>query len=101
MEVAMTLQVVMAEINAHMKRSGFPNSRWCVGITSDVNQRLHGYHRVPKVNHWFIHRQCASAEEARSIEAAYHSAGCKGAGGGGDYTSRYIYAYLITSETVE
>ena len=98
---AMTIPVVMGQINEHMTKSGYPNSSWYVGVTSDVDERLHGYHRVPKVNHWFIYRRCVSASEARTAEAAYHKAGCKGSGGGGDHTSYFIYAYLITRETVE
>jgi hypothetical protein len=98
---SLTIHVVMGEINAHMKKSGYPNSSWYVGVTSDIDERLHGYHRVPKANHWFIYRRCTNANEARSLEAAYHKAGCKGSGGGGDNASYFIYAYLITQETVE
>jgi hypothetical protein len=92
---------IIAEINAHMKLSGYPNSSWNVGITSDVEQRLFGYHRVPKQNHWFIYRRANDSEEARAIEAAYHRAGCKGGCGGGDHTATHVYAYVIKPNTVE
>lgn len=92
---------IIAEIDAHMQKSGIPNSGWYVGITSDIEERLFGYHRVPKQNHWFIYHHAINNTEARAIEAAYHRAGCKGAGGGGDHTATYIYAYVITSVTVE
>lgn len=92
---------IVAEIDAHMRKSGIVNSGWYVGITSDVEERLFGYHRVPRQNHWFIYRRANNHEDARAIEGAYHRAGCKGGGGGGDYTSTVVYAYAITGGTVE
>jgi len=104
--MAATLQVqtsssIVSDIDAHMLKSGVVNSGWCVGITSDIDERLFGYHRVPRKNHWFIYRRAASCKEARAIEAAYHKVGCKGSGGGGDDSSCYVYAYVITPATVE
>ncbi|MGB2678376.1 MAG: hypothetical protein WAN12_14920 [Candidatus Acidiferrum sp.] len=96
-----TLSEISSEIDAHMRSSGIPNSKWYVGITSDIEQRLFGHHKVPRQNHWFIYRRCASADDARSLEAAYHRAGCQGAGGGGDASASVIYAYVITQTTVE
>jgi hypothetical protein len=95
------MSTIAGEIEAHMRSSGIPNSKWYVGITSDIEQRLFGYHQVPKQGHWFIYRRCATANDARSLEAAYHRAGCKGAGGGGDASASIIYAYVITQTTVE
>lgn len=84
-----------------MRSSGIPSNRWYVGVTSDVEQRLFGDHNVSKQNGLWIWRQCASASAARTLEDAYHKAGCKGAGGGGDDYSKFIYAYVITPTTVE
>ena len=69
-----TVSSIMSEIDAHMRRSGIPNRNWYVGITSDVEKRLFGDHRVPRENHWYIGRPCANASEARALEAAYHRA---------------------------
>jgi hypothetical protein len=88
------------EIDAYMLKSGIRKSGWYVGITSDVEERLFGEHQARR-DGWWIHGRCANAAEARALEAAYHRAGCKGAGGGGDSTAIYIYAYLTTSTTVE
>ena len=88
------------EIDAYIQQSGIRNNGWYVGITSDVEERLFGDHHVSREG-WWIHGRCSSATEARALEAAYHNAGCKGAGGGGDRDSLYIYAYVITSSTVE
>lgn len=92
---------IIAEIDAHMRKSGIVNAGWYVGITSDIEERLFGYHQVPKQNHWLIYRRAVSCDEARTIETEYHRAGCKGAGGGGGRTATYVYAYVITSSTVE
>jgi hypothetical protein len=92
---------LIAEIDGHMLKSGIANAGWYVGITSDVEERLFGSHQVPRTNHWFIYRRALNAIEARAIEAAYHRVGCRGAGGGGDHNSVYVYAYAITGQTAE
>ena len=94
---------IIAEIDAFMLRSGVRNPGWYVGITSDVEARLFGNHKVHRQNDTWIYRPCASEREARAIEAAYHRAGCKGdsGGGSGDGTAKIIYAYVIKLTTVE
>ena len=88
----------MADINAHMQRAGVANSRWYVGITKDIQGRLFEAHRV---TNWYIYRQAITHVEARAIETAYHDAGCKGGPGGGDDSAVFVYAYIITEETVQ
>jgi hypothetical protein len=89
------------EIDAYIQRSGVRKNGWYVGITSDVEERLFGYHHVSRENDRWIWRRCPSAKQARALEAAYHLSGCKGAGGGGDEDCLYIYAYAITLRSVE
>ena len=91
----------MSEFNSHMMRSGCPNSNWYVGITSNINDRLFGDHRVPRSGHWYIFRRAYSDAQARAIEKAYHDAGCQGSEGGGDSSAVFVYAYVVTAETVE
>jgi hypothetical protein len=98
--LAQTLSL-SSEIDAYMVQSGVRNPGWYVGITSDVQERLFGHHRVDRTKNWWIYRRCANASEARDLEAAYHRAGCKGSGGGGDAGCVHIYAYVITPTTVE
>ena len=69
---------ILAEINAHIQKSGISNSGWYAGITSDVDQRLFGDHRVPRQNHWFIYRRAINSDQARAVEAAYHKVGIQG-----------------------
>jgi hypothetical protein len=99
--VTQTIYAVSSEIDAHMRKSGIPNSSWYVGVTSDIQERLFGFHKVPRQNHWFIYRRCENAAAARLLEAAYHRAGCKGSTGGGTGDCAFVYAYVITLNTCE
>jgi len=90
-----------SEIDTYMRESGIPNSRWYVGVTSDIEERLFGYHNVVRNGGKWAHGRCLSSAEARDLEAAYHRAGCQGAGGGGDHGCVYIYAYVVTPTTTE
>jgi hypothetical protein len=94
-------RVLYDGIVAHIRKSGKPFSEWYAGITSDLEERLHGAHRVPKTNHWRSVREADSHRDARAVEAALHELGCQGAGGGGDHTAVFVYAYLITAITEE
>lgn len=98
---AKTAAAIVGEIDAHIVQSNIPITAWYVGITSDINQRLFGDHNVPGKDHWYIYRKAFNDSEARAIEARYHKLGCKGAGGGGDHNTIYVYAYEITPVTVE
>jgi len=97
----MPAQTIVSEINAHMAKSGLPNAKWYVGITSSIDDRLFGFHQVPRKNHWYIFREAMSEQDARAIEAAYLNSGCKGGPGGGDAGSVFVYAYAVTPNTVE
>ena len=94
-----TAQKAYDDIVAHIKKQGGPYSDWYCGITSDIENRLFGDHNVPKENHWYMFRDCDSAESARAVEKALLELGCDGGAGGGDETSIYVYAYLKTAIT--
>ena len=96
-----TAQQIIADIEAHIRNSRHAYREWYAGITADIEQRLFGAHRVPRENHWRIHREADSANIARDVEAYFLQRGCQGGGGGGDNTSRYVYAYVVTSQTRE
>jgi len=95
----MNARTALDEIAAYIDKSGCPYGQWYVGITSDVRQRLHGDHRVPKKNHWFIIRRLDAEHDARAVEKALLDAGCEGAPGGDDGEPRIVYAYLQTADT--
>ena len=93
-------QSVTHDIHQHILSQRGKPSDWYVGIASDTD-RLFVDHNVPRENAWWIHRMCETAEIARAVEKAFLDWGCKGGGGGGDYTTKIVYAYLITTSTRE
>jgi hypothetical protein len=99
--MAKSKEEIKKEIKAHIAKEGSGYKNWYVGITNDVNRRLHKEHNVPEKNAWFITRPANSVEEAREIEEYFHDLGCDGAGGGGDEDSEIVYAYKKTSNTKE
>ena len=51
-------------------------------------------HCVPKENSWWIHREALTSEDARIVETFLHEKyGFDGCYGGGDYKTKYVYAY--------
>lgn len=86
------------EIDSFIQQHGVPYSRWYVGITGDVDDRLFGDHRVTS---GYIIRSFTNDASARSAEQHFHNKGCKGSHGGGDENTNIVYAYLITRDTVE
>jgi len=95
----MNAQQAFDEIVDHIEKSGHPYADWYAGITSDVDERLHGYHQVPKKDHWFVAQPVDSNRGARDVERALLDAGCDGGTGGGQPDSRIVYAYLKTRGT--
>ena len=97
--MAKTAQEVYNEILKHIQEQGGLFSSWFCGITENIQNRLHGDHKVPEKDHWFIHRPCTSSEAARNVEKAFLDNGCDGGTGGGDDDAVYVYAYLKASVT--
>jgi hypothetical protein len=97
--MANTAQEAYDEILAHIQKQGGSFSSWYCGITENIQNRLHGDHKVPEKDHWFIHRTCTSSEAARNVEKALLDLGCDGGQGGGDDDAVHVYAYLKTSTT--
>jgi len=96
-----TATQIVADIVAHIQKSGYPFGQWYAGIASSIDDRLFGDHRVPKENHWYAYRKAISDEHARQAEADLLRLGCRGGSGGGDEGSVFVYAYLITAITRE
>lgn len=100
--MAKTADLIIADIDAHLKKSAAKYfSDFYVGITGDIEERLHGFHNVPKENHWFIYRNAISDDEARTVEKFYLEKGMKGGTGGGDSSTTIVYCYRISEITVE
>lgn len=93
------LNEITAHIDKQIAQDGGKYSNWYCGITSDINSRLHGDHKVPQKDHWFISRPCFNETDSRAVEASLIKLGCDGAPGGGDETTVIVYAYLKTAIT--
>jgi hypothetical protein len=95
-----TKQAIINEIDEHIKKS-LPYSSWYVGIAKDARERLFNDHNVSQTNGFWIYRECENDTISREIELYFLNVGCKGGDGGGDYRSKYVYAYKITNTTIE
>lgn len=101
MATATVEQSVVAEIAAYMRRYGGGYSVWYIGIAADPRQRLFVDHSVRETGGAWIYYDCGTDVSARRVEQAFLNAGCKGGDGGGDWRTRYVYAYRITASTRE
>lgn len=97
--MAVSSQDAYNHIKNYIDSNGGKYSYWYAGIASDIEQRLFGDHNVSKQNDKWAHDLCTSDTEARNAEEALLKLGCKGDVGGGDSTTKYVYAYLILSHT--
>jgi hypothetical protein len=93
--------LIMQEMKAHIEKQGGLYSSWYVGIAANAEKRLFEDHKVSKENGWWIHREALNTEDARAVEQYFFALGCKGGPGGGDSSTKFAYAYLITASTVE
>lgn len=95
-------ETIKAEIAAHIQDCGGSYSDWYVGIASDPKQRLYNDHSVDEKNGAWIYRQTENSGVAREIEEYFiDTLGTDGGAGGGDYSTKYVYAYKKTSYTKE
>ena len=82
-----------------MGKNGTHYHQFYVGIATDPKDRLingHGInHAIPHI-YW---DQALGTDTVRAIEKYFLEKGTKGGPGGGDNSTRYIYAYLITPTT--
>lgn len=95
--MAKSKQEIIDDVTGHFKGAAYKNCY--VGITSDVESRLFGDHNVSKENGHWIYRTASSNSVARDVEKHFLNAGMDGSTGGGDYTSKIVYAYRKTSST--
>lgn len=100
----MTYEKIINDFDNHIKRSGckFYNEFY-IGITSDVEERLFGQHRVDRAKQWWIFSPADNENVAREVEKHYLSFGMKGGSGGGSGNGdcNIVYCYVITPYTVE
>ena len=94
-----SVQVAIAEIDAYIRKCGGGYRAWYCGVASDPRDRLFNDHNVSEVYGNWIFVPLTTNTEARQVEAHFLNLGCDGGPGGGDYRSRYVYAYKKTAST--
>jgi hypothetical protein len=80
--------------------SGIAYSHWYIGIASDPKSRLFLEHSVSeKVGHW-VYTNAGSENIARTVEKQIiENHKTQGDTGGGDNTTTFVYAYVVTNLT--
>ncbi len=96
-----SVQQAIYDIDSYIKKFGGPYSAWYCGVATDPRERLFKDHNVDERSGAWIFRALTTDTEARQVEAWFLAKGCKGGPGGGDRSSRYVYAYKITPTTRE
>jgi hypothetical protein len=86
---------------SYVSVNGGPYSQWYIGIAAAPRQRLFNDHCVTENGGAWIYRECSTSSAAREIEEYFIQLGMQGGPGGGDATTKYVYAYKITQTTRE
>lgn len=98
----MTTSEAINEIIAYIRENGGIYSDWYVGIAADPRDRLFNNHGVMEKGGSWIYCPCETSNDARSVEKYFlDRLNAKGGSGGGDYTTKSVYAYRITSYTIQ
>ena len=100
--MANTKESIKVDIKAYIQNNGGAYSDWYVGIASDPKERLFTDHNVSEKGGEWIHREAESSSAAREVEEYFiNTLGTDGGSGGGDYSTKSVYAYKKTSTTKE
>lgn len=100
--MASSKEIIKSGIKTHIQKCGGAYSDWYVGIASDPKQRLFNDHNADEKNGAWIYREAEGSSAAREIEEYFiNTLGTDGGSGGGDYSTKYIYAHKKTSHTKE
>ena len=93
-------ETIKKEIKAHISKRGGTYSEWYVGITNDTDRRLFQEHNVSEKNDIWIRRNAGTLSKAKEIERYFtEDLDTKGAPGGTENDSIYVYAYKMKSHT--
>lgn len=92
---------IISNFEQFMGKHGKLYSQFYIGIAKDINDRLKNGHNVDDTIPHIYTTNALPTDVVRGIEKHFLSKGCQGGPGGGDGSTRYAYAYLITSSTVQ
>ncbi|SRR6266478_5719572 len=100
--MAIAKQTAKQAIKDYIEGWGGVYSDWYVGIASDPRRRLFDDHNVNEEKDRWIFQGCETSAAARDVEEFFvDTLGTKGGAGGGDQSTRFVYAYKITLSTKE
>lgn len=100
--MAKSKETIKTEIKNHIHECGGQYSNWYVGIASDPKERLFTEHNVSEKNGAWIYREAENSSAAREVEEYFvNTLETDGGPGGGDSSTKYVYAYKKTSYTNE
>lgn len=95
-------QIIISEITNFISQWGGSYSEWYAGIAANPKERLFNDHNVNENSDGWIYRNALDSNSAREIENyLINTLGMDGDIGGGDYTTKYVYAYKKSSHTIE
>ncbi len=87
-------------IKDHIASRGGSYSEWYVGIAKDPEQRLFVDHNVNENTDKWIHKETSSSTIARNVEDYFvNKLHTDGDVGGGDNTTKHVYAFRKNSHT--
>ena len=92
---------IIQQVDEYIRQCGGSHTQWYAGIASRPRDRLFVDHGVREKDDAWIFRDCASDAAARQVEDHFLTRGCQGGPGGGDYSTKYFYAYKIRPHTLE
>lgn len=95
-------QKVVTWMLGEMNRQGGTLPQWYVGVAADPKIRLFTDHSVDETyGKWMFSNPCTTSTVAREVEQYFLDQGTQGGPGGGDSTTKSVYAYVVTSSTRE
>lgn len=95
----MTSQQIVNDITNYVFKIGGLYKEWYIGITSDGRQRLFNDHQVNENTDNWIFAPADTNEIARYTETYFLNQGYDGGTGGGDTSSKIVYAYKKNGRT--
>lgn len=100
--MANTKESIKTDIKAYIQQNGGAYSDWYVGVASGPRERLFNDHNVAEKGGVWIYREAESSSAAREVEEYFiNTLRTDGGSGGGDYSTKSVYAYKKTSTTNE
>jgi len=94
-------QEIIKAFNEYIRARGTSYGAWYVGVAADARERLFNDHAVNERTDAWIYDTCSSSKEAREVEQHFIAQGTREGPGGGDASTKSVYAYRIAPHTVE